>query len=200
MRTTPIAALLALALSGAALAQDRAADVMQRDGNQQQRIADGLRNGQMSVREAGRLEQFAQRIEEAQARALGDDGRFDRRELDRIAGDQQSFGEQIRRSRNDGRGSNPNEVSAQRMAEAVQRSADQERRIARGLNSGELAPRDAARLQLGQARISGMLADATGDGHIGGAELASIKNMQDQMSGRVFARRHDRYDSRDRGY
>ena len=197
MKTTPIAALLAFALCGAAHAQDRAINVIQRDANQQQRIAEGLRDGQISVREAGHLEQFAQRIEAGQANALGDDGRFDRRELDRIGGDQQALSEQIRGMRHDSHNSDPNEISARRMAEAVQRSADQEQRIARGLGSGELAPREAARLLRGQARISGMLADATGDGYIGGAELASIENMQNQMSGRVFARRHD---YRDRGY
>lgn len=200
MKTTSIAALLALALCGAAQAQDRATDMMQRDATQQQRIAEGLRNGQISVREAGRLEQFAQRIEGAQANALGDDGRIDRRESDRIAGDQQALDEQIRRTRHDSHNANPNEVSARRMAEAVQRSADQQQRIARGLAANELAPREVARLQRGQARISGMLADATGDGYIGGAELASIKNMQDQMSGRAYARRQDYRDSRDRGY
>ena len=200
MKTIPIAAFLALALCGVAQAQDRAVDLMQRDANQQQRIAEGLRTGQISVREAGHLEQFAQRIEGAQANALGDDGRIDRRELDRIAGNQQLLDDQIRRTRHDGHNSNPDEISARRMAEAVQRSADQQQRVARGLSSGELAPRDVARLQRGQARISGMLANATGDGYIGGAELASIENMQNEMSGRVYARRHDDRDRRDRGY
>lgn len=198
MKMTPIAALLAFALCGAAQAQDRVVDVIQRDSAQQQRIAEGLRSGQISVREAGRLEQMAQRIQQAQANSLGDDGRIDRREADRIAADQRALGEQIRGGRRDGRNSNPNEVSARRMAEAVQRSADQQKRIARGMNSNELSTREAARLERGQARVSGMLADATGDGYIGGAELASIQNVQERMSGRVFARRHDRDTSNDR--
>lgn len=197
MKTTPMAALLALVLCGAAQAQGRVSDVLERDAGQQQRIAEGLRNGQISVREAGRLEQMAQRIQQAQANSLGDDGRLDRREGDRIASQQQELGQRIRRGRHDGRNSDPNEISARRMAEAVQRSADQQKRIARGMNSGELTPREAARLERGQARVSGMLADATGDGYIGGAELASIQNVQERMSGRVFARRHDR-DNNDR--
>jgi hypothetical protein len=197
MKMTPIAALLVFALCGAVQAQDRAVDIIQRDAGQQQRIAEGLRTGQISVREAGRLEQMAQRIQQAQANALGDDSRLDRRELGRIAAEQNNLGAQIRGGRHDGKNADPNEVSARRMAEAVQRSADQQKRIARGITSGELSAREAARLERGQARVSGMLADATGDGYVGGAELASIQNVQERMSGRVFARRHDR-DNNDR--
>ena len=70
MKITPIAAILAIALCGAAQAQDNAVDVVQRDANLQQRIERGLASGQLSTQEAGRLERLLQRVERNQADAL----------------------------------------------------------------------------------------------------------------------------------
>lgn len=204
MKTTPIAAaVLALALCGAVQAQDRAqdraADFAQRDANQQQRIVDGLKSGQLSVRAAGRLERQVQQIAEAQAAALGNDGRLDSGEQDRLASEQRALGEQIRSDRRDMRRANPNEVSTLRLAAVIQRSVEQQDRIARGLKSGELSNRDASRLERGQAQIAGMLADATAnDGHFGGAELAGVENAQNRLGDRIYARNRDPRDRRDR--
>jgi hypothetical protein len=196
MKIIPIAAVLALALCGAAQAQDSAASAAQRDANQQRRIAEGLKSGQISVREAGRLEREQQRLEEMQARALSNGGGLDPREQDRLEAELNGMNREIRSYKNDGKNANPDEISARRLAELVQRSANQQQRIARGLTAGELSADEAARVERGQARVSGMLADATGDGYVGGAEQSAIANLQSRQDQRIYARNHD---NRDRG-
>ena len=200
MKIIPIAAVVALALGGVAQAQQGVADVVQRQANQQRRIADGLQSGQLSVREAGSLEREAQQIEQDLARALAD-GRAFPREQDRIARQQENLGQELGRLKHDSHNADPNEVSARRLGDVVQQSANQQQRIARGLQSGELTNEEAARLFDGQARVSAMLADATGDGYVGGAEQGAIQDMQRRQEHRIVARNRDR-DNRnyDRGY
>ena len=200
MKITPIAAVLALALCGSAQAQDRASDAVQRTANQHQRIAQGLKNGQLSVREAGRLEREEQRIQNDLARLLAYGGDVDQREFGRIARDQEVLGRDIRGQKHDSANANPNEISAQRLAEVIDRNVNQAQRIARGLDSGDLSNREAARLMRGQARVSAMEADATGDGYVGGAEQASIQNLQREQGQRIYASARDDRGDRNHGY
>lgn len=204
MKITPIAAALALAVCGAAQAQDRAANAVDHAARQQQRIAEGLRSGQLSVREAGRLEREEQRIQNDLARLLSYGGDVDQREFDRIINDQRSLGHDIREQKHDSDNANPNEISAQRLAEVIDRNVNQVQRIARGLDNGNLSNREAARLMRGQARVSAMEANATGDGYVGGAEQASIQNLQREQGQRIYAfgrgDDRDRDRNRNRGY
>src|ERR1051325_9094724 len=64
-----IAAALGLAFCGAAFAQ---AGTVQRDVNQQQRIEQGLQSGQLTTREASKLEREESRVERDQSRAMQD--------------------------------------------------------------------------------------------------------------------------------
>ena len=197
MKITPIAAILAIALCGAAQAQDKAVDVVQRDANLQQRIERGLASGQLSTQEAGRLERLLQRVERNQADALRRG--VTPREQSRIAMQQDRISRVIARARHDRRESNPDMRSAQRLQEGVRHSANQQERIARGLQSGDLSNAEAARLEAGQARVSAELAMAAADGRVSGAEQQRIRNLQQRQNQRVYARRHndrDRYDRR----
>jgi len=200
MKITPIAAVLALVLCGAAHAQDRASDAVQRTANQHQRIAQGLKSGALSVREAGRLEREEQRIQNDLARLLAYGGDVDQREFERIVRDQQALGRDIRGEKHDSANANPNEISAQRLAEVVDRNVNQIERIARGLDSGDLSNREAARLMRGQARVSAMEAEATGDGYVGGAEQASIQNLQREQGQRIYTLARDDRGDRNHGY
>jgi cell division protein FtsB len=63
--------LLAIGTS-CAFAQTTAAETVQRDVNQQTRIENGLKNGSLNTREAGRLEREQSQIERLQAKDLKD--------------------------------------------------------------------------------------------------------------------------------
>ena len=66
-----LVAAIALALAGTAAAQTTGSEV-QRNVNQQQRIEDGLKSGQLSTKEAAKLEKGEARIERMEANANKD--------------------------------------------------------------------------------------------------------------------------------
>ena len=64
-------------------------------------------------------------------------------------------------------------------------------RIERGERTGQLTPRESARLRDRQARIQRMEADARADGRISRDELARIQTAQQDLSRAVFRRKHN---------
>lgn len=71
------------------------------------------------------------------------------------------------------------------------REARQENRIQQGVKSGELTPREAARLQKGQARVQRMEAKAKADGTVTAKERARIERQQNLQSRRIARQKHD---------
>ena len=116
-----MAAALGLAFCGSVLAQ---AGTIQRDVNQQQRIEQGLRSGELTTRETARLER-----------------------------ERNSASRDIYREKHDARKGDPSSVSSRRMQADVQRNVNQQRRIEQGVRSSEVTNREAARLERGQARV-----------------------------------------------
>src|SRR5262245_28149433 len=72
-----------------------------------------------------------------------------------------------------------------------QRQANQERRIEAGEKSGQLTPREAARLEKGQARVQKMENKAMADGKVTAKERARIEREQDKQSRRIHRQKHD---------
>ena len=73
-----------------------------------------------------------------------------------------------------------------------QRQANQERRIQQGVKSGELTPREAARLDKGQAKVQRMEQKAKSDGVLTAQERKRIAHEQDKQSKRIAREKHDR--------
>ena len=73
-----------------------------------------------------------------------------------------------------------------------QRQVNQERRIDQGVASGELTPREAARLERGQDRVENMEARAKSDGVVTRRERAKLQQAQDVESRRIHRQKHDR--------
>jgi hypothetical protein len=76
-------------------------------------------------------------------------------------------------------------VSAQTVGTEVQRDVNQESRIERGLQSGQLSTGEAARLERGAARIDRMESNALKNGALSPQEAARIQQAQNQESGRI---------------
>ena len=72
-----------------------------------------------------------------------------------------------------------------------QRDAQIAQRIEQGIRSGQLTPREAARLQRRQANIARMEAEALSDGRISRRERARIELAQENLSRAVFREKHD---------
>lgn len=77
-----------------------------------------------------------------------------------------------------------------------QRQANQERRIEAGEKSGQLTPKEAARLEKGQARVQKMEDKAVADGKVTAKERRKIEHAQDQQSRRIARQKHDRQRAR----
>ena len=73
-----------------------------------------------------------------------------------------------------------------------QRQANQERRIQEGVKSGDLTPREAAKLEKGQARIQKMETKAMADGKMTAKERRQIERAQDKQSRAIERERHDK--------
>src|SRR5262249_56531272 len=132
---------------GAALAQQ---GTVQRDVNQQQRIEQGLKSGQLTTGEAARLESEQSRIQRDQSRAL-QDGKLSPAEKARLQREQNQASRDINRLENNAVKGDPNSASSKRMQADVQRNINQQQRIEQGVKSGQLTNREAGRLERGQA-------------------------------------------------
>jgi len=76
-------------------------------------------------------------------------------------------------------------------ARVDQRQANQQKRIDRGVKSGALTQKEAARLQKGQQRIARMEKKAMADGKMTPKERRRIEHAQDAQSRKIYREKHD---------
>jgi hypothetical protein len=74
-----------------------------------------------------------------------------------------------------------------------QREVVQQGRIAAGVRSGELTPRETIRLERGEARIERMRAWDLRDGRIGRIERVRLGRALNRESRQIYRLRHNRY-------
>jgi hypothetical protein len=177
-------------LTSAAWAQTTAEKDQQRDVNQQQRIEQGLKSGQLSTKEAGSLERQEQHIDKMEARDLKN-GSISPAEQARLNAAQNRVSNNIHADKHNGVSGNPNSASSQRMQADVQRNVNQEQRIRNGMDNGSLTNREAGKLERGQAHVAGREANAAADGHVGAREQRGIQRSENRQSGRVYRKKHN---------
>lgn len=73
-----------------------------------------------------------------------------------------------------------------------QRQENQERRIERGTNSGQLTPHEATRLEHRQEHVDRVEERAKADGKVTAKERAHMDNVQDRASRDIRREKHDR--------
>ena len=176
------AAAVAAAFAAPALAQTTGT-VVQRNVNQQERIEQGLQSGQLTTREAAKLEG-------AESRALKN-GKLSPEERARIDRAQNQVSRDIYREKHDAQVGNPNSPSSQRMQADVQRNINQQQRIEQGVKSGALTNREVGKLERGQARDNAMQYRAGRDGHVGPNEQRRIQSAENTQSQRIYRQKHD---------
>ena len=191
MKTTHIALAVAVAslFSTAAFAQSVASEV-ERNVNQQQRIEQGLQSGQLTTREAARLERGESRVESMEAKAMKD-GNLSNAEKSRINQAQNKLSNEIYQEKHDAQRGDPNSASSQRMQADIQRNINQQQRIEQGVKSGQLTTKEAGRLEQGQAHTNRMEARAGADGHVSRNEQKNIQMAENRQSGRINHEKHD---------
>jgi hypothetical protein len=118
-----------------------------REANQDQRIANGLRSGEMTSGEAARAERTQSHIDQQ----IHDDraangGKLTGEEREQVNKEQNAASRQIYDEKHNGNTIKPNEVD--------NREANQQQRVANGLRSGEMTSGEAARTNRNQATVA----------------------------------------------
>jgi hypothetical protein len=183
--TIAVSALLAVP----ALAQTTSSEV-QRDVNQQQRIENGLQSGQLSTREAAKLEKGEANIEKMESKAEAN-GNLGNAEKQRIQLAQNKESQEIYRDTHNAQTGNPNSASSQRMQADVQRNVNQQQRIEQGVQSGQLTNREVGNLEKGQANVDRKEAHAGANGHVSANEQRNIQADENHQSRKIHKEKHN---------
>jgi hypothetical protein len=188
-RHIAIALILSTPFTSVVFAQSVGTEV-QRDVNQENRIEQGLKSGQLTTGEAAKLERGEARIDRMEKNALKD-GNLSPQEAARIQRAQNQESAQINKFDNNAVSGNPNSASSQRMQADVQRNINQQRRIEQGVQSGALTNKEVATLEQGQARIARKEARAGADGHVSAGEQARIQHAENHQSKNIYREKHN---------
>ncbi|KQU76780.1 MULTISPECIES: hypothetical protein [unclassified Rhizobacter] len=190
MKLTILIGSMMLAASAGAFAQSTTAGSVQRDVNQQERIEQGLKSGQLTTQEAGKLEREESHVDKLQAQSLKD-GKLTPAEKARLEAAQNKASRDIAAAKHNGVTGNPNSASSQRMQADVQRNVNQEKRVEAGVQNGSLTNHEAAKLERGQAHVDRKEAAAARDGHVGAAEERGIQRSENRQSRKIHRQKTD---------
>lgn len=188
-RQTAIALIFTALFASVAFAQGVGTEV-QRDINQENRVEQGLKSGQLSTGEAAKLERGEARIDRMEKNALKD-GTLSQQEADRINRAQNVESGKINSLKHNDVTGNPNSASSQRMQGDVQRNINQQTRIEQGVQNGSLSNKEVSNLERGQARVNRAEARAGADGHVSANEQARIQNKENRQSRKIFREKHN---------
>jgi hypothetical protein len=181
-----------------ALAQDQSStqsdppkkgsEIQQRKENQQDRIANGVKSGQLTAGETANLENKEAAINaETKADRAANGGKLAAGEKAQINRQQNQLSRQIYRDKHN--------ASTQHYGnnEVDQRRENQQDRIANGIKSGQLTAGETAKLENQQRAINGEVkADrAANGGKLTASEKAQINKQQNQASKNIYNKKHN---------
>ena len=189
VRLTVIGLIMSAPFAPVVFAQSVGSEV-QRDINQENRIEQGLQSGQLSTKEAARVERGEARIDHMESKALKD-GNLSQEEAARIQRAQNQESSTISKLKHNDVTGNPNSASSQRMQDDAQRNINQQQRIEQGAQSGQLTNKEASRLERGQAHVDRTEARAGADGHVGAREQARIQHRENAQSRHIYRDKHN---------
>ena len=168
-----------------------AATETQRDVNQQDRIENGLKSGQLSTGEAAKLEKGEAKIDNLEAKDMKN-GPMTAQEKAQIQKDQNKESKAIYADKHNAVKGNPDSASSERMQKDVQRNVNQEKRIHNGVENGSLTNKEAGSLEKGQARTDRKEYRAGKEGNVSAREQRHIQNRQNRQSGKIWNKKHNR--------
>ena len=182
--------MAASVLSATAWADGVVARDEQRDVNQQERIEQGLKSGELTTKEAGQLERDETRIDKMEAQDLKD-GKMTAAEQARLKAAENQASKDIYSQKHDAQLGNPDSKSSERMQADVQRDVNQQQRIQNGVKNGSLTNREVGSLERGQARTTRDQANAAANGRVTANEQKRVQNAENHQSKRVYHKKHN---------
>jgi hypothetical protein len=181
----PAAMLVAATVS---MAQDQPSEVAQRKENQQDRIAQGVKSGQLTAGETANLENKEAAISgETRADRAANGGKLTPAEKARVNRQQNHLSNQIY---NDKHNANTAHYGNN---EVGQRRENQQDRIAQGVKSGQLTAGETAKLENQQRGINQQVrADrAANGGKLTAGEKAQVNREQNRTSRNIYNKKHN---------
>jgi hypothetical protein len=167
---------------------DHPATIQQRKKNQQDRIANGIQSGQLTAGETKNLERKEANLNrgERQMRAA-DNGKLTAADRAKLNGQQNGLSKQIYQDKHN---ANVAHYGNNRIG---QRREKQQDRIAQGIRSGQLTPREAAKLENKEQglnrEVKGMR-QANG-GKLSKADRSVVNEQQNKLSKEIYNKKHN---------
>jgi WXXGXW repeat (2 copies) len=158
----------------------------EREANQDQRIANGLRSGQMTSGEAARAERTQSNIDQqVHNDRAANGGKLTGQERQQINGEQNAASRQIYDEKHNANTITPNAVD--------NREANQQQRTANGLRSGQMTSGEAARTNSNQAKTAQQVHnDRTANGGaLNAQQKKQINKEQNKNSKQIHNEKHN---------
>jgi uncharacterized protein YjbJ (UPF0337 family) len=185
MKRIALAVVAAGLMAAAGFAQTT--EVGQRRESQQDRVAQGVRSGQLTAGETANLEKKESAInQEVKTDRALNGGKLTGQEKRIVNGKQNQMSKQIYNDKHNANTAHygNNQVGARR--------ENQQDRIANGIQSGKLNAGQTARLEKGESNLNKEVhADRSQNGgKLTGAEKQQINGQQNQLSKRIYTAKH----------
>jgi hypothetical protein len=159
--------------------------------NQQDRIAQGIKDGQLTSSEAAKLEnKEAQINKEAQQMKKADGGKLSKQDYQKIEKQQNQLSKQINKDEHNSAVANQNPNPKNVVGQNLENQQD---RIAQGVKSGQLTAGEAASLEQKDAQIQHEISTdrAANGGKLTNQERAQIKKQENQVSKQIYKDKHN---------
>jgi hypothetical protein len=185
-----LAMLAVPTFSQSAAPQSTPAPVTQeRKENQQDRIANGVQSGQLTAGETKNLEKKEAGLNKEESKMRkADDGHLTAADRARLNRQQNRLSSNIYRDKHNGAVQNTNPKS-----EVGKRQENQQDRIAQGIKSGQLTPRETAHLEGREAAINKEVRNdrAANGGTLPSAERRQVNRQQNRASNAIYRKKHN---------
>jgi hypothetical protein len=162
--------------------------VEQRKENQQDRIADGVKSGQLTPGETANLEKKEAAInKETRADRAANGGKLTSAEKAQVNSQQNKLSKQIYKDKHN---ANTAHYGNNKVG---QRRENQQDRIAQGIQSGQLTPAETAKLEKQQQGINKQVATdrKANGGTLTASEKKQVNREQNQASRNIYRKKHN---------
>jgi hypothetical protein len=163
--------------------------IQQRKDNQQNRIANGISDGQLTAGEANNLENKETNLnKEEGAMRQENGGKLSAADKATLNQQQNQLSHQIYDDKHNSATQNTDPRS-----EVGQREQNQQNRIANGVRNGQLTDKEAANLEHNQARINNEVRNdrAANGGHLTQQEKQQVNRQQNRQSRQIYNDKHN---------
>jgi len=185
----PVAAQTATPTTPDPAVQPKEQNVQHRYGAEQTRIADGIKNGDLTEAEAKTLEQKQAALNrEAVQMKKANGGKLSAADRAKLEGQQNQLSKEIYQQKHDAQKANINPTTA-----AGKREEQQQDRIAQGVQNGSLTANEAGRLENQESKINQeakTMRQADG-GTLTAADKAKLNHQQKRESRNIYRQKHD---------